>query len=385
MMRIGIDLTALMPEATGVDTYLLQLVGSLAEVDQRNRYAIFVNREDRDRLPPLGENFDVIRSATRHRAVRLGWQQAALPIVAAARQLDVVHSPSFILPLADRRAKHVLSVHDLTSFSHPDTHIALRRSRPYRAAVLASIRRAQRICVPSVAVRGELVRLVRDVNADRVRVIPLGVSARFTPQPSEPARTRFGLSSPYALFVGTIQPRKNLEAMLEAYRQLVVNESIAEDLVIAGQPGWDYGQVLALANGPALRGRVHLLGYVDDSLLPSLYAGARVFVYPSLGEGFGLPPLEAMASGVPVVASCAPALTEHFAGAAELVPIDGADALAAAILRMLRDDELHGARRRQGLERARRFRWDNAARATLACYEELGAPGGQPAEHAKAA
>ncbi|MDX6512344.1 MAG: hypothetical protein QOE36_1848, partial [Gaiellaceae bacterium] len=245
-LRIGLDLTALMPEATGVDTYLLELLEGLGAVDRRNRYSVFVNHEDRDRVPRLPGTFEVVRTASRNRAVRLGWQQVGLPILGAARRLDVVHSPSFILPLADRRARHVLTIHDLTSFSHPRWHEPLRRSRLYRAAIVASIRLAERICVPSQAVREEVVRLVPGVRAERIRVIPHGISDEFRPEAVGEAavvRTRLGLPRSYLLFVGTIQPRKNLELLLEAYGRLVAEEAIDEDLVLAGRLGWSYERV----------------------------------------------------------------------------------------------------------------------------------------------
>lgn len=207
-VKIGIDLTALMREATGVDTYLLQLVQALGVVDRRNRYVIFVNREDRHRLPALPVSFTVVRASTRGRLVRLGWQQVALPLVAAARRLDVIHSPSFILPVADRRVGQVLTIHDLTSFSQPALHDRLRRSWAYRAAVMASIRLAARVCVPSDAVRGEVLRLVSGLQAGRIRVIRHGISSEFRAEAIGDApgvRTRLGLSAPYLLFVGTIQ------------------------------------------------------------------------------------------------------------------------------------------------------------------------------------
>ena len=375
-LRIGIDLTALLPEATGVDTYLLELVEGLAAIDRRNRYVIFVNREDHERLPTLPESFQVVRSSLRNRLVRLSWQQAALPVVRSAGRLDVVHSPSFIAPLADRRGRHVLTIHDMTSFTDPQLHEPLRRSRLYRAAIVGSIRLASCVCVPTRVVRDDIVKLVAGVDPARIRVIGHGVSPRFRPEAARDAptvRKLFGLPSSYLLSVGTIQPRKNLEVLLEAYRQLVLAGAIEEDLVLAGRPGWSYERVMELTQAPELRGRVHLLGYVDQRDLAALYAGARAMVYPSLDEGFGLPPLEAMACGVPVVASSAPALAENFSGASELVPPRGAEALAGAIMRVLRDDGLRERRRREGLARARRFSWEQSARATLACYEELAA------------
>ena len=373
-MKIGIDLTALVPKATGVDTYLLGLVHGLAAVDRRHSYSVFVNRGDRRRLGELPQRFEVIEACVHLRSVRLAFQQAALPIVAALKGLDLLHSPSFILPLAHRRSHHVLTVHDMTSFSLPACHEALRRSPPYRTAVRASIRRAGRICVPSRAVRDEIQRLLPDVPVERIRVIPHGIGRAFRPDAAAQAGAvceRLGLPRRYVLYLGTIEPRKNLERLLEGYRRLVESGLVDEHLVLAGRLGWGYENVLALARSPALRTRVHLPGYIPETDLAGLYAGARAFVYPSLEEGFGLPPLEAMACGVPVVASNTPALAENLAGAAELVPPACSGALADALLRVLRDDTLRASRTREGLARARRFRWEKTARATLACYEEL--------------
>ena len=381
-MRIGIDLTALLPEATGVDTYLLELVEGLGAVDRHNQYVVFLNREDQGRLPALPANFAIARAAIRNRLVRVGWQQVALPAQRAVRRLDVLHSPSFILPVADRPARHVLTIHDLTSFTNPAWHERLRRSWPYRAAIVASIRLARRICVPSQAVRDEVLRLVSGVDPARIRVIGHGVSRRFRPQAVEelPAvRRRLGLPASYLLCVGTIQPRKNLELLLDAYRRLVVDRAIEEDLVLAGRLGWDYQRVVALGEAPELRNRVHLLGYVDHASLAPLYAGARALVYPSLDEGFGLPPLEAMACGVPVVASDAPALAENLTGAAELVSPNGTGALTEALIRVLGDERLRETRKREGLARAKQFSWEQSARATVACYEELAGADGRAA------
>ncbi|MCL4673610.1 MAG: glycosyltransferase, partial [Sphingomonadaceae bacterium] len=261
---LGIDLTALLPEATGVDAYLLGLVRGLAEVDRRNRYVVFVNREDRGRLPGLPQSFELVTASTRHRPVRLGFQQLALPLLGVARRLDVIHSPSFILPLADSRAKHVLTIHDMTSFSHPALHEPLRRSRLYRTAVAASIRRAARVCVPSRVVGEEIRRLVPEADPARLRVIPYGISEEFRPEAAlerAAAAGRLDVPSGYLLYVGTIQPRKNLELLLECYRRLAVTGAVEEQLVLAGRLGWDYDRVVALAGAPGLRGRVHLLGY----------------------------------------------------------------------------------------------------------------------------
>jgi alpha-1,3-rhamnosyl/mannosyltransferase len=178
---------------------------------------------------------------------------------------------------------------------------------------------------------------------------------------------------PYILYVGTIEPRKNLPCLVESYRQLIAKGDIREHLILAGRQGWDYQALLAQVNSPALRGRVLLPGYVPQGDLPWLYAGARLFVYPSLQEGFGFPPLEAMACGVPTIASLSSSLAENLRGAAELVPPDDGEALTAAMRRLLEDEQLHAQYRTLGLARAAQFRWEETARQTLNCYKALAA------------
>jgi glycosyltransferase involved in cell wall biosynthesis len=373
-VRILLDLTALLPEPTGVDTYLRRLPVELGKLDRESRYTVFVNAEDRGLLADaVRANFVVRPASLRPRPARLVFQQLALPLAAYALGADVVHSPSFILPLLDRRRRHVLSVHDMTSFSLPETHIPLRRSTAYRRAVVASIRRANRVLVPSRSVADELGRFVPGLPPARVKVIPYGVGPEFTPEAASAApalRRRLGLSDRYLLYVGTIEPRKGLDMLLDAYARLVATGTGAE-LVLGGRLGWDYDRLLARIEAWPPPGRVRRLGYVAAADLPALYAGAAAVVYPSREEGFGFPPLEAMACGVPVAATDTSSLRENLRGAAELVPSGDATALAAALHRLLSDEQLWADRRTAGLERAARFRWEATAEATLRCYREV--------------
>lgn len=374
-MRVGIDLTALLPATTGVDTYLTRLVLALGEVDPRTHYSIFVNREDRGRfIGALGRNLEVVGWCLRPRPVRLAFQQLLLPAVAVTRGLDVVHSPSFIMPMVRARQKHLLTVYDMTFFSHPECHIPLRRSRPYRAAVLASLRRADLITVPSRSTRDEILRLAPEVADSRIRVVVPGVGDEFRPaMPDQLARAAdlLGIPNPYLLYVGTLEPRKNLETLIEAYGRLVRERSAVEDLVLAGKLGWGFEPLLERIRLLGLEEKVHLPGHVPQEVLAGLMGGARLFVYPSLAEGFGFPPLEAMACGVPTIASNSTSLAENLEGAAELVPPTDPAALAATMIRVLDDREHRDRLRRAGLERAGTFRWHRTARDTVACYHEL--------------
>ena len=372
-MHVALDLTALLPRATGVDVYLRRLVEHLARLDHESRYTLFMNREDRttwtDGLP---SNFRCLPLCVRARGVRLAFQQLLLPAALRVLGADVVHSPAFLMPVHRGGARHLLSVHDMTFFSHRRHHSPLHRTAVFRRAVAASIRRAHLLVVPSRATRDDLVARMPTVAPETIRVVPYGIGAEFRPHmPAEvaPVLRRLGIPTPYVLHLGTLEPRKNLGRLVEAYRRLTA-EGAAEHLVLAGRLGWDQGALLAELDRPELRGRVHRTGYLAADDVPPVLAGAALFVCPSLAEGFGFPPLEAMASGVPVVASRAAALAENLADAALLVDPNDADALAAAMRSALRDDRRDVLAER-GLTRARAFPWEATARGTLACYREL--------------
>jgi len=374
-VRIGIDLTPLTPEPTGVDTYLRNLVLHLGRLDGVHSYRLFVNREDRDLFDGcLPQNFRIVQASLRPRPARLIFQQAVLPL--ATGGVDVLHSPSFVMPLIRGRARHLLTIHDTTFFSLPQYHTRLRRSSAFRRAMVASIRRADRVGVLSTTVKRDVLELVPRLPAERVEVIPPGIDEEFRPRPREeivPVLRRLGVPHEYVLYVGTIQPRKNLEGLVASYHEMIRNQERPEHLILAGKLGWNYETLLAEVETPELRGRVHLEGYVNDADLPSLYAGARLFVFPSWAEGFGFPPLEAMACGVPTIASDTRALAENLGGAAELVPPESRELLTEAMNRMLTDTDLRRTRREQGLVRAASFRWEETARRTVACYEQLAA------------
>ena len=374
-MKVGIDLTALLPIGTGVDTYLKQLVVHLGQLDKRNQYTIFVTHEGRSVLKEvLPPNFAIASYPVRPRPARLLFQQLWLPAAAAFSGLDVIHSPSFLSPLYRGRQRHLLTVHDMTFFLLPDYHTRLHRSRVFRQAILQSIRGTHLVSVPSNSTKQDLLRLVPEVSASRVRIIPYGIDDDFRPADHalvQAAIRRLRLPERYILYVGAIEPRKNLQHLVRSYRQLIADGSIAEHLVLAGPLGWNYEPLIKQLELPELRGRVHMPGNIDRRDLPWLYAGASLFVYPSLYEGFGFPPLEAMACGVPTVASASSSLAENLQGAAELVPANDEAALTLAMNRLLRDEELRAQYRKKGLARAAEFCWQKAAQQTLDCYMEL--------------
>jgi glycosyltransferase involved in cell wall biosynthesis len=392
-VRIGFDLTALLPEQTGVDRYCLGLVRCLAETDRHNEYVLFLNREDRKQLKgaiPQGIRMEFV--CRRPRLFRLLFQQFALPLYGWMLNLDIIHSPAFLIPLIRGSSHHLVSVHDMTFFSQERCHTWLHRSFFYRTAVIASIRRARQVLVPSAWVKNEVLRLVPDlVDEAKVRVIPYGVQPLFHPRSPVEIRAvldRYGLNFPYILSVCTLEPRKNLLCLVRSYRELICERGIPEHLVLAGRFGWELDQLMQETETLRQVGKIHLLGYVPDEDLPSIYGGASVFVYPSIEEGFGFPPLEAMASGIPTVASDNSSLAENLRGAAELVPADDSAALKDAIYLLCSDQRRRTELVHSGLARAARFSWADTAARTIECYAEAcseclwtgepraGAPGG---------
>jgi alpha-1,3-rhamnosyl/mannosyltransferase len=377
-MRIGIDVTALTPQHTGVDRFLISLVEHLARLETPHRFHVFANREDlpllRTRLP---DHFRLHGLCLRPRPVRLFFQQVVLPLAALLLRLDVVHSPSFIMPLLRGRARHVLTVHDLTTITRPAAHIPLRRSKAFSLAMIRSIRRAHLVHVPSEFARRDVARRIAGADSARIRVIPHGIADHFhagaARRASEVSR-RLGIPGAYILYVGNIDPRKGLSSLARCYAGLVERGEVDEHLVIAGPLGWGYDELLRLCRDGALRERVHFPGYVPEEDLPALLAGARLFVFPSQEEGFGFPPLEAMACGVPVIASRSSSLAENLEGAASLVPVDDEAALADAIRRLLSNEDLRARRRAEGLARAAEFRWEETARKMLRAYEDAVRP-----------
>ncbi|MDX6581803.1 MAG: hypothetical protein QOI10_987 [Solirubrobacterales bacterium] len=372
-MRIGLDLTGIEAEPVGTATYMRGLARGLAGLRTQTDFRAYVTFEDRHLLDGrLGNRFGVSVAALRPRPVRLCFEQAALPLAARAGRFDVLHSPGPHMPLLRGAAGHVLTVHDITPITMPAVHSRLRSSRPYRRMMLASLRRADRLIVPSRFVAERIRQRLPQLD-ERIRVIPWGIDDRFSPAAAAGADQvlrRHGIRRPYLLYVGKLEPRKNLTTLLGSYLELLGRRAVDADLVLAGPRGWGSAELdRLLARAPA--GRVHLPGYVPDSDLPALYAAASAFVYPSLEEGFGFPPLEAMASGVPTISTSGSSLAENLEGAAELVAADDPAGLRDAVERVLGDQRLRDRLSEAGSRRAGRFRWDRCAREHLAVYEEL--------------
>ncbi len=372
-MRVCLDVSAAAQGRGGIGRYAERLAEALAPLPGVALRLLYHGPRG-TRLPPT-----LAGLPARH--VRLGskpWRASLaaatllrLPLDRAVGPCDLFHATDHVLPPL-RRTPSVFTVHDLAFLVHPETH--LWSNRAYLAAMMPRyVAAATMIIADSAATRRDVLARYA-VAPDKVRVVPLGVEPTFAPVAPPEARARvaerYSLAAPYVLFVGTLEPRKNLRGLVAAYRALLQQRPDAPSLAIAGAEGWLYDDVYRLVQREGLASRVRFLGRVAEVDLPALYSAAAVFAYPSLYEGFGLPPLEALACGTPVVCSHRASLPEVVGDAALLVDPTDVGALAGALARLLDNEPLRRELRARGLARAAQFTWARTARETLAVYTE---------------
>lgn len=384
-MRAGIDLAACTTSHAGIGRYVNELAHALlaqtSSDDHLDELVLFAG----DR-PPAGLLQSLHPSAHPcgpvNVRVETRYAYHVHPVVRANLFLgpwlarvgvQVFHSPDTLgFPLTCRRCVAlVATIHDLIPQLFPQS--VTRGHRLIRSAMLPLVmRRADRLIVDSQATARDLLERFPDAES-KVRVVHLGVASRFAPAPPHEVaalRRRLGLPSEYVLYLGTLSPRKNLDRLLEAFGLLQEREGDVPPLVVAGKPGWLWEGLIRKVDALRLRRRVIFCGFVPDEGLPALLTGATLFALPSLYEGFGLPVLEAMACGTPVVTSDRSALPEVAGDAALLVDPESPEAIADGMRRVLNDDPYRAELRRRGFDRARGFRWDVSARQTMAVYRE---------------
>jgi glycosyltransferase involved in cell wall biosynthesis len=299
---------------------------------------------------------------------RLGWLSPAL------RGLDVVHAPSVAVPPRDR-ARLVVTIHDLAPLLFPET-FPPRGRRFHLQGIRAAARRAALVITVSEAASAEILEHT-SIPAERLRVVPNGVDLLQADQDTvAETLARRGLSGvPYVLWVGSLEPRKNVGVLVAAFARLLAAEpELPHRLVLAGPLGWLHDSLLPAAEVAALGDRLLRPGRVSQAELRALYAGAELFAFPSRHEGFGLPVLEAMAQGTPVLCADIPALVEVSGGAARLVKGNELDAWVTALSELVRDPAARAALAQAGRQRAAQFSWERSVRATRAVYEEALAP-----------
>ena len=382
-MRVGIDLSLVPGQRVGVGQYSYQLARALARVDHETAYTLYpvfyfiVHPEHRAAALPSARN---MRTAMRWLPPRLvTWLWRVDRSEAFKERLlgnvDVVHSTTFCAPrLSARRRKLVATIHDVTFVSHPEFHVPANIEHCLNGTRHA-IERADVLIAISESTRRDLVELLH-APAERIVVTPEAADPDLAPVTDgarlAEVRRRYQLPDRFVLFLGAMEPRKNLVRLVEAFNALKPAIRRETWLVVAGAQGWLNDSVRARVESLGLADRVHFAGYVEGGDLAALYSLATVFAYPSLWEGFGLPVLEAMACGTPVLTSDVSSLPEVAGDAAVLVPPTDVDAIADGLTRLLEDTALRADLAARGRRQAARFSWERCARETLAVYQSVG-------------
>lgn len=373
-MRIAIDYTPAIAQRAGIGRYTRDLVEALAQVDSDDRFTLFsAEPPTPDRGFPTTANMTSRVFGVGNRHMTIFWQRLRAPVPAELfmGNADLIHGPDFILPPA-LRARRVVTVHDLAFLTHPEC--AVPKLVSYLSRVVPrALRAADHVISVSQRTADDLHTLL-GVPSEKITVIPLGVDPAFTAEVDEQAvaavREKYGLEGPVALAVGTIEPRKNYEGLVAAFERARQAADGPRTLVIAGRKGWLYEGVFAAVERLGLTEHVRFLDYIPDGELATLYHAAAVVAVPSLYEGFGIPVLEAMASGTPVVCSDGGSLPEVAGDAALVVPVADTDALSDALVRATGDAGLRTSLIQRGRERVAGFTWEAAARAHVQVYHE---------------
>lgn len=372
---VAIDYTPAHDQGGGIGRYVRELVFALGELDAGFAYRLFVagaSLHDLGPLPGLMFQWKSVPISQRWLARLWHRMRVPLPVDIWVGRVKVFHATDFVLPPTLPSTSTVVTVHDLTYARVPDS--ALPSLRRYLEAVVPfSVHRADVVIVDSYATFHDLVDLYR-VPVDKMRVLWSGVEERFFEPVSGLSqmtiRKYLPAAAPYILCVGTIQPRKNIQRLIRALR-IIRAQGYDLDLVIAGGKGWLDSPIFAEVAHTGLQAHVHFTGFVDEHTLRALYQGATCIAFPSLYEGFGLPILEGMASGVPVVTSNVSSMPEVAGDAAILVDPYDIEAIAEGLRRAIGDTSLREDLIVRGRARARMFTWRRAAEQLVSIYHEL--------------
>lgn len=366
-MHIGIDCRLPHYQMGGISQYTLHLIPALAQLDRENQYTIFHSRKDgRSHLPPAAPYFRRrnLWTPCHHRLER--W---ALAVELLPRRLDVLHSPDFIPPAGGAK-RHIITVHDLNFIYYPQL-LTAESKRYYKEQIAWAVQAADHIAADSHATRRDLIELLA-VPPEKVTTIHLAANPVYTQPHGETAvqqtLNQSNLPRDFILFVGTLEPRKNLPMLVRAYHRLRHTTDIDVPLILVGGRGWIYEEVFTTIEALGLRKHVRHLSGIYDEQLAHLYTAARVLVTPSHYEGFGLPALEAMHCDCPVIVSNRGSLPEVAGEAGILLDPDDVEQWAETMAQVLTDEELRARMVANGRIQASKFTWEKTAAATLALY-----------------
>jgi glycosyltransferase involved in cell wall biosynthesis len=355
-MRIGIDTQSIIAQKTGLGGYVQNLISALKKIDSKNEYIFLSSNKKGDLTTPA----------------RIWWDQVVFPARALFKKVDIIHKPAFSAPVFCPR-KTVVTVPDLIGKLYPENFSPT--SRFYWAYLLPfSLKKAHKIIAISKNTKQDIMSLLK-IPEEKIVVIHLAVGKEFRPivdiDKIASIKKKYNTGDKFILDVGTLEPRKNLPFLVKAFDLAIKKGKIEHNLVLTGKKGWYYEDLFNLIQELHLENRVILPGYVSDEDLPVLYNAADLFCFPSLYEGFGLTPLEAMASGTPVIAAKNSSIPEVVGDAGILLATKEETLWAENIIKVLSNPKILTDLRNRGLKRAQKFSWEKTARETIKIYNEV--------------
>ena len=370
--HILLDVTSALKQSAGIGRYTRGLVDALAEHYPDAPITLVATRDTPS--PPAHWPFPLRRLPFSERQAVILWQRLRVPLPAdwLLPRATIFHSPDFVLPPL-RRTAGIVTVHDLSFLVYPQ-HAVPGLEFYLRGAVPRAVRRARVVLADSENTRRDLIRFW-DTPPEKVHVLYPGIAAHFRPVEDaaalERVRARYNLPDRFILSVSRLEPRKNFPGLIAAFNRFKEATGLPHYLVIAGGKGWLYDPIFQAADQSPYREHIHFPGFVADEDLPALYTLADVFAYPTFYEGFGFPPLEAMACGTPVISADNSSLPEVVGDAGILLPAEDTDAWADALARVLTDSELRERMRSAGFAQAARFTWERSAQRLVELYGAL--------------
>lgn len=375
-MRIAIDYTAGTRQGAGIGTYVRNLVSAMLAQDAQNQYVLLTSGHATAEYPfPTASNVSSRGILIPDRYLNILWYRWHVPLSATlfSGPVDIYHGPDFVLPPLSNKVRKVVTIHDLAFLEYPEYAVPALAAY-LKKVVPESVERADVVVTVSHEVSRTLVKHFQ-TPAEKLTVIPNAVTPHFR-RITDPillgaTQHKFGLKYPLVLGVGTLEPRKNHSGLIQAFHQAQQKKDGPAMLAIAGGEGWLYEETRQLVTDLKLDKKVRFLGRVTAHELITLYSMADIFAFPSFFEGFGIPPLEAMACGTPVITSNTSSLPEVVGDAALLVDPHDTEALAAAMTRLLADEALREELRQKGYQQAAHYTWANAARKMLTVYNKL--------------
>jgi glycosyltransferase involved in cell wall biosynthesis len=374
-MKVAIDVRTVLPNRSGVGNYVLHLTQNLKQVDPDSDYYFLAFKKNLPLLGPLDEQKNPLLTIFSHESHPLGdfWEHFILPLRLLKKKIDIFHGPASLIPFRKDHFKTVVTIHDLVAFLFPET-IPLKYGAYMRYLLRHAVKKADKIISVSYHTQEDLIKILK-VPKEKIAVIHEAPSPIFRPLEPEEVRSvlasRYGLRKKYIYHLGNIEPRKNLIKLLEAFTIVGREMGTEYQLVVSGQKGWLIRSLTRFLKTYPMRDQLFFTGYIPHEDLPYFMNGAELFVFPSLYEGFGLPVLEAMRCGTPVISSNQSSIPEIMGSAGVLVDPTNVPMLADKIIELLRNQEEREHLSRLGQAQAACFSWTEVAQKTLQVYRSV--------------